>query len=50
MKDLGITPDEWRSMDLRDTTFLLAAKSEKNRRVNNEQRKAQSQARARRGR
>lgn len=48
MAELGITPAEWRAMDLRDTTFLLAAKSEANRRVNNEQRRVQSQQRARR--
>ena len=44
--ELGITPDEWRNMDPRDTLWLLTAHSEKNRRANQEAKQAQHKARA----
>ena len=44
--ELGITPDEWRNMDPRDTLWLLTAHSEKNRRANQHAKQAQHKARA----
>jgi hypothetical protein len=44
--ELGITPNEWRNMDSRDTLWLLSAHSEKNRRANQKTKQAQHTARA----
>ena len=44
--ELGITPEEWRHMDPRDTLWLLTAHSEKNRRANQQAKQAQHKARA----
>ena len=44
--ELGITPDEWRNMDPRDTLWLLTAHSEKNRRANESAKRAEHKARA----
>lgn len=38
LSDLGMSPREWRDLDLRDRAFLYEAKSESNRRVNNARR------------
>lgn len=44
--ELGITPNEWRNMDSRDTLWLLTAHSEKNRRVNQKNKQAEHTQRA----
>jgi len=38
LTDLGMSPREWRDLDLRDRAFLYEAKNESNRRVNNARR------------
>ena len=34
LSDLGMSPREWRELDVRDRWFLIEAKSESNRRIN----------------
>lgn len=34
LSDLGMSPREWRELDIRDRWFLMEAKSESNRRLN----------------
>jgi hypothetical protein len=36
LSDLGMSPREWRELDVRDRWFLMEAKSEANRRINRE--------------
>jgi len=45
--ELGITPDQWRSMDPRDTAFLAVAFNEKNRRDSEELQRSNREHRAR---
>ena len=40
LSDLGMSPREWRELDLRDRWFLMEAKSESNRRINRERQRA----------
>jgi hypothetical protein len=34
LADCGMSPREWRELDIRDRWFLIEAKSESNRRIN----------------
>jgi hypothetical protein len=45
---LGMSLNDWRSMDPRDKVFYMHSMSEKNRRVNNQQEAEMAKARARR--
>lgn len=44
MRELSITPQHWRDMDLRDRVFLFGALAESNRRHNNQVEQSQRQA------
>ncbi|MBL98023.1 MAG: hypothetical protein CMF52_09420 [Legionellales bacterium] len=44
MKELSMTPQEWREMDIRDRAFLFGALAESNRRHNNQVEQSQRQA------
>ena len=46
-KELGITPDEWRAMNPRDTVFLALAFNEMNRRESEELQRGNNEQRAR---
>tara|TARA_R110001592_G_scaffold67354_6_gene206559 strand:- start:8548 stop:8739 length:192 start_codon:yes stop_codon:yes gene_type:complete len=41
---VGITPQQWRDLDQRDATFIQMAFAEKNKRLNNQQRRQQNKA------
>ena len=45
MKELSLTPEQWREMDIRDRVFLFGALSESNRRHNNQVEQSNHQAR-----